>query len=171
MDTFGRNYAKGQAQLQFLMRSRDIRTFWLNSRRLPNFAPLGDTLEVEALIGLSDFAIFPKIVFETSLGANIYKVPIQAAQGQQRFCFGGNINQLTSDAMGGQGKGRTKEEGIWPTFFFLFFRNIHGQKGFLKVKERGIAHFFFLFFMKFSRFPTINRKRENFMIFRFFLDG
>ena len=59
--------------------------------RLPNFAPLGDTLEVEALIGLADFAIFPKIVFETSLGVNIYKVPIQAAQGQPQFCFGGNI--------------------------------------------------------------------------------
>ena len=58
---------------------------------VPNFAPLGDTLEVEALIGLSDFAIFPKIVFETSLGVNIYKVPIQAAQGQPQFCFGGNI--------------------------------------------------------------------------------
>ena len=84
---------------------------------VPNFAPLGDTLEVEALIGLSDFAIFPKIVFETALGVNIYKVPIQAAQGQPRFCFGGNINQLTSDAMGGSRKEENKRRRHMAHFF------------------------------------------------------
>lgn len=84
MDTFGQNYAKDLAQeiLDHHPEAGLPQDF-----RLPNFAPLGDTLEVEALIGLSDFAIFPKIVFETSLGINIYEVPIQAAQGQPRFVW------------------------------------------------------------------------------------
>ena len=118
MDTFGQNYAKELAQeiLDHHPEAGLPQDF-----RLPNFAPLGDTLEVEALIGLSEFAIFPKIVFETSLGVNIYKVPIQAAQGQPRFCFGGNINQLTSDAMGGvKERGEQKKEAYGPLFFFSF---------------------------------------------------
>ena len=114
MDTFGQNYAKELAQeiLDHHPEAGLPQDF-----RLPNFAPLGDTLEVEALIGLADFAIFPKIVFETSLGVNIYKVPIQAAQGQPRFCFGGNINQLTSDAMGGSRKEENKRRRHMAHFF------------------------------------------------------
>ena len=43
---------------------------------------------------------------------------------------------------GGQGRRRTKEGGIWPTFF-LFFRNIHGQKEFPFLGHECFECFFF----------------------------
>ena len=62
---------------------------------LPNFSVYGHSLEIEALIGIADLGLHPRLVLETRLGINIYWTPIQAAQSNSQFCFGGNLTSLT----------------------------------------------------------------------------
>ena len=59
-----------------------------------NFSSLGPRVPIEALIGLHDMSLQPKLILETQLGVNIYWVPIEAAPGFTQFCIGGNVPNL-----------------------------------------------------------------------------
>ena len=56
-----------------------------------NFADLGETIQIDGLIGINDFLIAPKLILETKIGINFYSVPIKPFGGGSKICLGGSV--------------------------------------------------------------------------------
>ena len=59
--------------------------------RLYNFGSLGQTLNVDMLLGVSDLAIFPRLLFSTSCGLHVYKSPLLPAPGTSPYIIAGRL--------------------------------------------------------------------------------
>ena len=56
-----------------------------------NFADLGETIQIDGLIGINDFLIAPKLILETKIGIHFYSVPIKPFRGGSKICLGGSV--------------------------------------------------------------------------------
>ena len=59
--------------------------------RLYNFGSLGPSLDVDILLGISDLAIFPRLLFSTSCGLHVYKSPLMPAPGTSPYIIAGTL--------------------------------------------------------------------------------
>ena len=58
---------------------------------LYNFGSLGNKIEVDILLGVTDLAIYPKLLFSTSCGLHVYKSPLLPAPGTSPYLIAGNL--------------------------------------------------------------------------------
>ena len=59
--------------------------------RLYNFGSLGPSLEVDILLGITDLAIFPRLLFSTNCGLHVYKSPLMPAPGTSPYIVAGTL--------------------------------------------------------------------------------
>ena len=58
---------------------------------LYNFGSLGNMIEIDILLGVTDLAIYPKLLFSTSCGLHVYKSPLLPAPGTSPYLIAGNL--------------------------------------------------------------------------------
>ena len=62
-----------------------------------NFRSLGNRIKLDALIGVQELQIYPKLILQTPCGLCVYKVPIIPAQGASPYCIAGSLPDLSEE--------------------------------------------------------------------------
>ena len=64
---------------------------------LYNFGTLGTRIKLDALVGIQELNIWPKLIFRTPCGLCIFRVPISPAEGVAPYCVGGTLPDLSDE--------------------------------------------------------------------------
>ena len=64
---------------------------------LYNFGTLGSRIKLDALVGIQELNIWPKLIFRTPCGLCIFRVPISPAEGVAPYCVGGTLPDLSDE--------------------------------------------------------------------------